>query len=63
MPTDEYPDYEEVRCRCGFIPVWLLGQAIYEDIRGRVYRTNFCFRGERDGSATEEYGPPYNDHT
>jgi len=61
--VDEYPDFQEVRQRCGSMPVWLVGELVYEGILGRKHYTRFCFRGGHDSSAVEEYGPPYNQRT
>lgn len=45
------------------ISPWLAGRAQYQDISGRRYSLSFCFRGDRNGSTMEMYGPPYNEHT
>jgi hypothetical protein len=43
--------------------IWIIGTVSYDGATGGTYKTRFCLRGENDGSASEMYGPPYNERT
>jgi hypothetical protein len=65
LPRDKFQSYlyKETDGGQGWVAPWLIGQLIYFDTFGQGYLTSFCFRAWRNGSFSEQEGPPFNERT